>query len=217
MLLAKWRKLYYRLREKLRTNARTRRFMSELPLLIISPDADFSLAMAAHVKRELAIACVIVSGNKEAKQHLASVFAVITTEIPDDAMTCPVITVAQPPVKLQDLLDDIAHILHNQLAEEVSLGGRYSLQLRHKQLNHLASGQSVLLTDKEVALLQNLARGKGQVASKEQLLKDVWGFDETIDTHTLETHIYRLRGKFRELSDDDEIIAATDGGYKLEL
>ena len=99
----------------------------------------------------------------------------------------------------------------------MSLGGRYSLQLRHKQLNHLASGQSVLLTDKEVALLQNLARGKGQVASKEQLLKDVWGFDETIDTHTLETHIYRLRGKFRELSDDDEIIAATDGGYKLEL
>jgi len=75
----------------------------------------------------------------------------------------------------------------------------------------------VALTDKEAQLLHSLAESKGQVVSKEHLLKTIWGFEEALDTHTLETHIYRLRGKFRDLTGDESMIAATEGGYKLEL
>ena len=112
-------------------------------------------------------------------------------------------------------MGNITNIIQSHSAEELPLGA-YSLQLRQKQLLHKASGKSVLLTDKEVQLLQNLAEIKGQGVTKDQLLKNVWGFDEALDTHTLETHVYRLRGKFRELA-GEEVIAATEGGYRLEM
>ena len=51
-------------------------------------------------------------------------------------------------------------------------------------------------------------------ASRETLLKEVWGMEADLNTHTLETHIYRLRAKLRELSGND-IIEAFEGGYRL--
>ena len=138
----------------------------------------------------------------------------ITTDAVEENSACPVINIAHPPVKMQDLLDDIESIRHRSGTEEVKLGAEYSLLVRYKQMSHTASGKIAMLTDTEVRLLQYLAQAKGQLAAKDQLLKDVWGFGETIDTHTLETHIYRLRGKFRELSGNDGIEAA-EGGYRL--
>ncbi len=71
------------------------------------------------------------------------------------------------------------------------------------------------LTDKEAGLLQRLAEAGNKGVAKDQLLKDVWGIEALLDTHTLETHIYRLRGKFKELA-GDEMIEAVDGGYVLK-
>ena len=81
---------------------------------------------------------------------------------------------------------------------------------RSRDLNNLLN-----LTDKEAQLLGSLARaGKGGIG-REALMKDVWGFAGDMDTHTLETHIYRLREKFRELGGGEGIVV-TDGGYRLE-
>ncbi|MDE3061388.1 MAG: helix-turn-helix domain-containing protein, partial [Pseudomonadota bacterium] len=86
---------------------------------------------------------------------------------------------------------------------------------RQKQLMHQPSGKTADVTDKEARLLQVLAgSGKNGVA-KEKLLKEVWGIEATLNTHTLETHVYRLRAKFRELA-GNEIIAAINGGYGLK-
>lgn len=181
------------------------------PVVILSPDPDFAEPLAEQLRAELSLDCRIAGSKDEIKQALA----VITTEdVAEGLLPGKLLVIRDRPVKMQDVLDAVAGFVQNQAGDALALGGGYSLQLRQKQLCH--GNASAPLTDKEIALLQHLAEAKGQVAAKEVLLKNIWGFDDAVDTHTLETHIYRLRGKFRELSGDDSIIAATEGGYRLK-
>ncbi len=77
--------------------------------------------------------------------------------------------------------------------------------------------KQIKLTDKEANIIEYLCKEQNKSYSKDELLKDIWGYDEGIDTHTLESHIYRIRQKL----DDDMIILNKDGlysiGYKFEL
>jgi len=78
--------------------------------------------------------------------------------------------------------------------------------------NH--SGNKVRLTDKETSILRYLCRA-GQPVSREILLQEVWGYRPGLTTHTLETHIYRLRQKI-ELDVANPAILVTDSrGYRL--
>ena len=70
-------------------------------------------------------------------------------------------------------------------------------------------------TDKEMLILQHLWRLNGDFAERRDLLRRIWGYDEAIDTHTLETHIYRIRQKLTNLSQDHHPIIAGTGGYGL--
>jgi len=74
--------------------------------------------------------------------------------------------------------------------------------------------QSEELTNKETQLMQLLMQQAEKVVSRETLLHDIWGYQADIDTHTLETHIYRLRGKCEALKSTINI-DAQDGGYIL--
>ena len=72
----------------------------------------------------------------------------------------------------------------------------------------------ITLTEKEVALLVLLDAQKGAPISREDLLKKVWGYGDGITTHTLETHIYKLKQKLKALSDED-VIVLKEAGYYL--
>jgi len=76
--------------------------------------------------------------------------------------------------------------------------------------------KSVKLTEKEAEILFYLYKAKGQKADKTKMLQDVWGYGENITTHTLQTHIYRLRLKTEKLSDKSPI-HSTENGYRLCL
>ena len=56
-------------------------------------------------------------------------------------------------------------------------------------------GRRIRLTDKETKILRYLSRTPGKDVTRQTLLSEVWGYNHTIDTHTVETHIYRLRQK----------------------
>ncbi len=187
--------------------------MLQTALLILSPDKDFAETLAEQVRGELKIPCTVGAGESEIKQYLDGALGVVATMQPEESLPCPLILVKERPVRLRDLLDDIGKLLQNHSSGDIVFGEGYSLQIRLKQVS--LGDKSVALTDTEVKLLQSLIEMKGQVAHKDRLLKNVWGFDEALDTHTLETHIYRLRGKLRELDEDNEMIAATEGGYML--
>jgi len=94
--------------------------------------------------------------------------------------------------------------------------GEWVLDGSARTLNHVSAPMSPLaLTEKESLLLTALANCAPREASRELLLHEVWGLHTDIDTHTLETHIYRLRSKLEGLQPPIPDIITVDGAYKL--
>lgn len=79
-----------------------------------------------------------------------------------------------------------------------------------------ADGAAIRLTEKETQILDHLCRCGG-MAARQDLLDAVWGYGTGIDTHTLETHIYRLRRKIGAGPGRDPLLLRVDGGYRLTL
>jgi len=79
---------------------------------------------------------------------------------------------------------------------------------------HRADGAVTALTDREAEILTYLLR-KTVGATREDMLKDIWRYQDGIDTHTLETHIYRLRQKIEISADTPETLITTETGYAL--
>jgi DNA-binding response OmpR family regulator len=78
-----------------------------------------------------------------------------------------------------------------------------------------AKGDKVRLTEKETSLLRYLYRAGQRPVSRETLLQEVWGYNSGMTTHTVETHIYRLRQKIEKDAAAPAILVSEAGGYKL--
>ena len=78
-----------------------------------------------------------------------------------------------------------------------------------------AKGNMVRLTEKETAILRFLYRAGQKPVTRETLLQEVWGYNSGVTTHTLETHIYRLRQKVERDATTPTILVTETGGYKL--
>jgi DNA-binding response OmpR family regulator len=76
-------------------------------------------------------------------------------------------------------------------------------------------GSKLKLTEKEAAILRFLYRSNGHSVARKVLLQEVWGYNSSVSTHTLETHIYRLRQKIEMSAEAGKMILTDQGGYKL--
>jgi DNA-binding response OmpR family regulator len=76
-------------------------------------------------------------------------------------------------------------------------------------------GSKIRLTEKETAILKYLYRAGDRVITRDVLLREVWGYNAGVTTHTLETHIYRLRQKIERNPASAELLVTEGGGYKL--
>ncbi len=76
-------------------------------------------------------------------------------------------------------------------------------------------GSKLKLTEKETAILRFLYRAGQKVVSRDILLQEVWGYNSAVTTHTLETHVYRLRQKIETNPSAARILVTEPGGYKL--
>ena len=76
-------------------------------------------------------------------------------------------------------------------------------------------GTKLRLTEKEAAILRYLHRVAPGMVKREILLREVWGYAANVTTHTLETHIYRLRQKIEEDPVHARLLVTEGGGYKL--
>jgi len=83
-----------------------------------------------------------------------------------------------------------------------------------KSLTCSAQQKTVTLTEKETLILKKLFRSWPETVSRASLLSQVWGYHNDVTTHTLETHIYRLRQKINRLS-EIQLIETTTTGYSL--
>ena len=92
--------------------------------------------------------------------------------------------------------------------------GPYTFRPTSKNLVD-AQGRKLRLTEKEAAILRFLHRAEQQPVPRETLLKHVWGYNSGVTTHTLETHIYRLRQKIEANPAEAQLLVTEGGGYKL--
>jgi DNA-binding response OmpR family regulator len=103
---------------------------------------------------------------------------------------------------------------HDQSEDVVFSIGPYSFQPAAKLLE-AADGGKVRLTDKETSILKYLYRQGPKTITRDVLLKEVWGYNNRVTTHTLETHIYRLRQKIERDPSNARLLITEEGGYRL--
>ena len=104
---------------------------------------------------------------------------------------------------------------HEQSEDAVFTIGPYTFQPSAKILLDEEKGQKVLLTEKETSILKYLYRSGQKVVNRETLLSEVWGYNSGVTTHTLETHVYRLRQKIERDPSSSVILVTEPGGYRL--
>jgi DNA-binding response OmpR family regulator len=103
---------------------------------------------------------------------------------------------------------------HEHSEDAVFRVGPYTFKPSQKLLLR-EDNKKVRLTEKETAIIKFLYRSGEQSVSRETLLADVWGYNAGVSTHTLETHIYRLRQKIERDPSHAEILVTEGGGYRL--
>lgn len=104
---------------------------------------------------------------------------------------------------------------HEQSEDAVFAIGPYSFQPAKKLLLNEVKDEKIRLTEKETSILKYLYRSGHKVVSRDILLNEVWGYNAGVTTHTLETHIYRLRQKIEEDPSSAVILVTETGGYRL--
>ena len=92
--------------------------------------------------------------------------------------------------------------------------GPFTFQPGSKHLIN-EKGSKLRLTEKETAILRFLYRAGQSVVTRDVLLREVWGYNSNVTTHTLETHIYRLRQKIERDPAKSQLLITEAGGYKL--
>ena len=121
------------------------------------------------------------------------------------------------PFKLGVLLARLRAQLrqHEQSEDAIFTIGPYTFRPSAKILVHGESKKKVRLTEKETAILKYLYRSGSTIVGRDTLLGEVWGYNAGVTTHTLETHVYRLRQKIETDPSNAEILVTEPGGYRL--
>jgi DNA-binding response OmpR family regulator len=121
------------------------------------------------------------------------------------------------PFRLGVLLARLrAHIRQHERSDDAVFSiGPYTFQPSAKMLIDEERKKKIRLTDKEAAILKYLYRTGDRTVSRDVLLDEVWGYNAGVTTHTLETHVYRLRQKIERDPSNAQLLVTEPGGYRL--
>jgi len=121
------------------------------------------------------------------------------------------------PFRLSVLLARLrAHLRQSDQSDAaVFMIGPYTFRPGAKLLTDQSGRRKVRLTEKETAILKYLYRAGDRAIGRDTLLGEVWGYNAAVTTHTLETHVYRLRQKIERDPARAEILVTEPGGYRL--
>ncbi|OUW73824.1 MAG: hypothetical protein CBD76_01910 [Pelagibacteraceae bacterium TMED216] len=118
------------------------------------------------------------------------------------------------PIKFRELNEIIVKtVTASQFIDNSKINiKKYILDKNERKLSKESS--FIIITEKEVQLLELFLNLKKPL-SKTEILKKVWGYSVDADTHTVETHIYRLRKKIKDKFEDDAFILNNENGYSI--
>lgn len=127
--------------------------------------------------------------------------------------------VVAKPFALSSFLDDIKasiNIFENSADGNLEFNN-YVLFPSRKEILNQRNHEITKLTEKEVAIIKYLYRNQERIVGKNDLMQEVWGYAADATTHTVETHIYRLRQKVEHEDSEAQLILTSDGGYQLKV
>jgi DNA-binding response OmpR family regulator len=104
---------------------------------------------------------------------------------------------------------------HEQSEDAIFTIGPYTFRPSTKLLLDQSGRKKIRLTEKETSILKYLFRAGDRTVGRDALLNEVWGYNAGVTTHTLETHVYRLRQKIERDPARAEILVTEPGGYRL--
>ena len=138
-------------------------------------------------------------------------YSVVSIDINDNIKNCLVLN--NLPEKLTSLVEKInINFIRNQFINQSELKiGKYTLDLNSRRI--FSGTKSLNLTEKETNLIIFINLKK--IVNLKDLQKEVWGYSSDLETHTVETHIYRLRKKMDETFKDTNFINHDKEGYYL--
>ena len=125
-----------------------------------------------------------------------------------------VIILEQPPINFVSLIDEISKRLLKQKYNYQSniIINEYNLDLNSRTISR--EKVDLKLTEKEIEIILFLKDQK-EPQNILKLQKEVWGYSDDIETHTVETHVYRLRKKLKDTFQDDNFLKSLKEGYKI--
>ena len=125
------------------------------------------------------------------------------------------ITLNNLPIKLDKIIEkiNIAILKKNFILKSNIKIGKYILDFNSREI--FFQKKKLKLTEQEIKILIYLEKIKVPI-KVEKLQKDIWGYGNELETHTVETHIHRLRKKFESFFNDKDIILSTKNGYLIK-
>ena len=126
--------------------------------------------------------------------------------------------VIEKPFKLANFLENLKNntLLPKVRRKECLVFKEYSLYPVKKEIYSASTQTTTKLTEKEVDIIKYLHQEAPNISGKEELLENVWGYSTDATTHTVETHIYRLRQKV-EKDGSSQLIITENNGYRLNI
>ncbi len=204
-------------------------------ILLISDDESFAADLAGQIchyaedynvlpaDSQTAPDIVIVDENvqklaefKDARLRVPVFF--LTSASDEPIADLPVDHIIAKPIDLASFLDELhscINIFENSTSGYIAFN-RYIVRPIKKDILNQRNREITKLTEKEVAILKYLYKNRQHIVSKNELLQEVWGYAPDVTTHTIETHIYRLRQKVEHDDADAQLIITVDGGYQLK-
>lgn len=177
--------------------------MKDQNVIIIEPNGDFGILLKSALE-SYGFENIDVLQNIE-KHKISDSVRILSQE----THSC-----LNKPIRFGSLLQELEE-LESSEEQELSIG-KFRLDLVSNVFVG-TNGKSVKLTEKERDILVYLAKSATSSASRQELLENIWGYSEQIDTHTLETHIYRLRQKIEDNASEPSYLKTENDGYFLDI
>ena len=185
-----------------------------MKIAIIDHDPTSKTAIRAALQSQnLLERCDLVETTAQAEH--ASICLWVGENAPPEALSIKESDQFTWPFRIGRLLDRVRKYAETKQIEPIAIGP-YALDSAHNTLNS-ADKASIRLTDKEAHMLSFMAQHKGSSVDRQTLLDEVWGYAKNVETHTLETHIYRLRQKIEQDPSKPNLLITDDQGYRLVL
>ncbi|MDR2933824.1 MAG: winged helix-turn-helix domain-containing protein [Rickettsiales bacterium] len=125
--------------------------------------------------------------------------------------------ILKKPVLANEMIEKIQHIISSskkELANILQIKNAM-IDVKNQTITLKNIDKKINLTEKEIQILTALYDAENHVIDKKELLECVWGYSDKIDTHTLESHIYKLRQKIEKDATNPQIILTEKNAYKL--